>query len=160
MWVRSPRAREALGSTSTARASVATACGFCFLLADTSPQYDCHTWRRNGPSHVLRLICCSLACLGMRTAVVQTDAGPPAVWGCWGKPASSVSLLFSWHRHVVHFSPTRCYFTIRKTQLHRSCESGFYLILLHVSAVHNSHHQVGHWFTQRVKKGEASPYKE
>jgi hypothetical protein len=34
------------------------------------------------------------------------------------------------------------------------------LILLHVSAVHIGHRQVGHWFTKRVERGEASPYKQ
>jgi hypothetical protein len=34
----------------------------------------------------------------------------------------------------------------------------FYSILLHVSAVNISHHQVELWFTKRVNKGEAPPY--
>lgn len=42
-------------------------------------------------------------------------------------------------------------FTIRQKQLHRSCISGLYSILLHVSAVHISHHQVVKWLTKRVK---------
>ena len=34
------------------------------------------------------------------------------------------------------------------------------LILLHVSVVHIGHHQVGHWFTKILKRGEASAYKQ
>ena len=36
----------------------------------------------------------------------------------------------------------------------------YYSILLHVSAVHISHQQVGLWFTERVNRGEASLYKQ
>jgi len=35
-------------------------------------------------------------------------------------------------------------FTIRPTQLYRSCTSGRYSIRLQVSALHISHHQIGH----------------
>jgi len=42
----------------------------------------------------------------------------------------------------------------------KTCVFGFYLILLHVSAVHIGHHPVGHWFTKRGKRGEASSYKQ
>ena len=34
----------------------------------------------------------------------------------------------------------------------------FHSTLPHVSSVNISLHQVGYWYTKRVKKGEASPY--
>jgi len=40
---------------------------------------------------------------------------------------------------------SRVVFTIRSTQLYRSCTSDRYSIRLHVSALHISHHQIGHW---------------
>jgi len=36
----------------------------------------------------------------------------------------------------------------------------YYSILLHLSAVHISHQQIGLSFTERVKRGEASFYKQ
>jgi hypothetical protein len=42
-------------------------------------------------------------------------------------------------------------FAIGQTQLYRPCMFGFYSILLHVSAVHISHFNVRHCYTERIK---------
>ena len=44
-------------------------------------------------------------------------------------------------------------FTILETQLYRSCIPGLYSIMLNFSVIDISHHQVGYWFTDRVKAG-------
>jgi hypothetical protein len=51
----------------------------------------------------------------------------------------------------------------RRRDLYRTTQMLLYypiLILLHVTGVHISHHQVGHWITRRVRRGEAAPYKQ
>ena len=42
---------------------------------------------------------------------------------------------------------SRVVFTFQPPQLYRSCLSGRYSIRLHVSTLHISHHQAGHWLT-------------
>jgi len=62
--------------------------------------------------------------------------------------------------HIVslclHYQ-SRVIFTNRQSQLYRSCTPGRYSILLHVSAVHIRHHQVGYWFRKRVKVERSFP---
>ena len=42
-------------------------------------------------------------------------------------------------------------FVVSDKHYYRSCAFHLFLILLHVLAVHISHHQVGHWFTKRCE---------
>jgi len=53
--------------------------------------------------------------------------------------------------HQLQQQLTRCLFYCPINTTTHTPHTGVYLTLLHVPAVHFSHHQVGHWFTKQVK---------
>jgi len=72
---------------------------------------------------------------------------PLKVSGSQAHPARSIQFqkqtgIFSCHRPVVYFLSSQCYIN-RQTQHNRPNILVLYSALLHVSAVHISHHQAG-----------------